>query len=128
MLIYMTHMHPDASLDPEHCTQKSDARAMNNWLHTDIKSIDQHEDVYSPEPNEGDTYMEEDTTHTEDATPSEQDLPPSGTGYQRGNAREENDRMIATEHFNLVPPAAPPSTHILCSTKHGTNRNNSEQN
>ena len=32
MLIYKTHMHPEASLNPEHCTPKSDARARNTWL------------------------------------------------------------------------------------------------
>ena len=40
MLIYRTHMHPEASLDPEHCTPKSDARAMSMWLHAHIKIVD----------------------------------------------------------------------------------------
>jgi hypothetical protein len=48
MLIYKTHMHPEASLDPEHCTPKLDARARSNWLHAHIKIVDQYEDVYSP--------------------------------------------------------------------------------
>jgi hypothetical protein len=52
MLIYKTHMHPEASLDPEHCKPKSDARAMSIWLHAHIKIVDQYEDVYSPEPSE----------------------------------------------------------------------------
>jgi hypothetical protein len=30
MLIYRTHMHPESSLDPEHCTPKSDARARSS--------------------------------------------------------------------------------------------------
>ena len=51
--------------------------------------------------------MEEDTTHTEEAAPANQGLPPSGIGHQSGNAMEENDRRIAAEHFNLVSPAAP---------------------
>ena len=79
MRIYKTHMHPEASLDPEHCTPKSDARARSTWLQAHIKTVDQYEDVYSPKPNEGDTYMEEDTTHTEEATTTKQSLPPSGT-------------------------------------------------
>ena len=79
MLIYMTRMHPEASLDPEHYTPKSDARARSSWLHTHIKAVDHYEDVYNPEPNEGDTYMEEDTTHTEEAAIAEYGLPPSGT-------------------------------------------------
>ena len=33
MLIYRTHMHPESSLDPEHCTPKSDAKARSSWLH-----------------------------------------------------------------------------------------------
>ena len=72
-----------------------------------MKSIDQYEDVYSPEPHDGDTYMEEDITHKEDATPADRGHPPNGTGHQSGNAKEDNDRTIAAEHFNLVPPAAP---------------------
>ena len=32
MLIYKTHMHPEASLNPEHSTPKSDAIAKNSWL------------------------------------------------------------------------------------------------
>ena len=62
--------------------------------------------------------MEEETTHTEEATTEEQGLPPSGTGYQSGNAMEENDRMIAAEHFNLVPPATPfqPISFAILST------------
>ena len=77
--MYRTHMHPEASLDPEHCTPKSDARASSSWLHARIKAVDQYEDVYSPEPNEGDTYKEKDTTYTEEAASNEQGLPPSGT-------------------------------------------------
>ena len=38
MLIYKTHIHPESSLDPEHCTPKSDAKARSNWLHARIKS------------------------------------------------------------------------------------------
>ena len=64
MLIYKTRMHPESSLDPEHCTPKSDARAMSSWLHSHIKLVDHYEDVYSPERNEGDPHMDEDTTHT----------------------------------------------------------------
>ena len=67
MLIYKTHMHPEASLDPEHCTPKSDARARSSWLHAHIKTVEQYDDVCSPKPNEGDTHMEEDTTHTKEA-------------------------------------------------------------
>ena len=48
MLIYKTHMHPESSLDPEHCTPKSNARARSSWLHAHIKIVDQYEDVYSP--------------------------------------------------------------------------------
>ncbi len=66
MLIYTTYMHPEASLDPEHCTPKSDAKARSIWLQVHIKTVDQYEEVYNPEPNEGDTYMEEDTTHIEE--------------------------------------------------------------
>ena len=51
--------------------------------------------------------MEEDITHIEEATSDEQGLPPSYTNQQNGSAREENDRGVAAEHFNLVPPAAP---------------------
>ena len=51
--------------------------------------------------------MGKDRTHEEEAAPADQGLPPSGTGHQSGNAREENDRRIAAEHFNLVPPTAP---------------------
>ena len=72
-----------------------------------MKSIDQYEDVYSPEPHDGDSYMEEDITHTKDATLADQGHPPSGTGHQSSNAKEDNDRKIAAEHFNLAPPAAP---------------------
>ena len=79
MLIYMTHMHPEASSDPEHCTPKSDAKAMSSWLHAHIKTVDQYEDIYSPKPNEGYTYIEEDTTHIKETTAKEQSLPPSGT-------------------------------------------------
>ena len=52
MLLYMTHMHPEVSLDPEHCTTKSDARARSSWLHAQRMTVDQYEDVYSPEPSE----------------------------------------------------------------------------
>ena len=79
MLIYKTHMHPEASLDPEHYTPKSDTKAMSSWLHAHIKIVDRYEDVYSPEPNEGDTHMEEDTTHTEEAAMGEHGLPHGGT-------------------------------------------------
>ena len=113
MLIYKTHMHPDASLNLEHCTPKSDAGAKNHWLHAHTKSIDKYEDVYSPKPIEGDTNMEEDTTHTEKAAPAEQGLPPSSTGHQQGNAMEENDRKVAADHFNLVPLAAPLNPYPL---------------
>jgi hypothetical protein len=40
MLIYKAHMHPEASLNPDHCTPKSDAKAMNSWLQALIKNID----------------------------------------------------------------------------------------
>ena len=64
--------------------------------------------------------MEEDTTHTEEAASAEHGLPPSNTGHQQGNAREENDRRAAVEHFNLVPPSAPfkPISFTLPSTGH----------
>jgi hypothetical protein len=65
MLISKTHMHPESSLDPEHCTPKSDAKAKSRWLHSHINIVDQYEDVYSPETNEGDTYMEEDPIPTD---------------------------------------------------------------
>ena len=45
MLIYSSHMHPEALLDPEHCTPESDARAKSSWLHAHIKTVDQYEDV-----------------------------------------------------------------------------------
>jgi hypothetical protein len=64
ILIYKAHMHPEASLNPEQCTLKSDAKSRNNWFLAHIKSIDLYVDVYSREPHEGDTYMEEDTAHT----------------------------------------------------------------
>ncbi len=42
-----------------------------------IKSIDKYEDVYNPElQNGGDTYMEEDTTHTEEVPGTYQGHPP----------------------------------------------------
>ena len=63
-MIYKTHMHPEASLNPEQCTSKSDTKAMNNWLLAHIKSLNQYAYVYNPEPYEGDTHMEEDTSHT----------------------------------------------------------------
>ena len=107
MLIYMTRMHPESSLDPEHCTPKTDARARSRWLHSHIKIVDQYEDVYSPERSEGDTHMEEDTTHTKEAAVGEQGLPHGGTVHQSGSAREENDRRVAAEHCTLVPPTAP---------------------
>jgi hypothetical protein len=88
LLIYKTHMHPEASLNPEACTPKSDVRARNSWIQVHIKCIDQYEDVYSPQLHEGDTYMEENTTHEEEAAPAYEGLPPSGTGHQSGNARE----------------------------------------
>ena len=76
------------------------------------------EDVFSPQPQEGDTYMEEGTTREEEAAPADQGLPPSGTGHQSGNAKEETDRRIAAEHFNLVPPATPlqPISFAIAST------------
>jgi hypothetical protein len=107
MLIYRTHMHPESSLDPEHCTPKSDARARSSWLRSHIKIVDQYEDVYSPEHNEGDTHMEEDTTQREEAAVEEQGLPQGGTVPQSASAREENDRRVAAEHFTLVPPTSP---------------------
>jgi len=107
MLVYKTRMHPEASLDPEHCTPKSDARARSSWLHAHIKIVDKYVDVYSPEPNDRDTHMKEDTRHTEEATMGEQGLPHSGTKHQSDSVKEEIDRRVAAEHFNLVPPAAP---------------------
>ena len=92
MLIYKTHMHPEASLSPEQCTPTLDTWAKNSWLHAHIKSIDQYDDVYNPEPHEGDTYMEEDTTPTEEATLANQGLPPSGTGQYQDTTMEKNDR------------------------------------
>ena len=80
---------------------------MSSWLHAHIKIVDQYEDVYSPKRNEGDTHMEEDTTHTEEATVGEQGLPQGGTIRKSGSAREENDRRVAAEHFTLVSPATP---------------------
>ena len=76
--------------------------------------------------------MEEDTTHTEEATTEDQGLPPSGTERQSGSDREENDRKIAAEHFNLVPPAAPlqptsfavPSTGQTAGAQSGIELNN----
>ena len=51
--------------------------------------------------------MEEDPIPTEVAAAVEQGHPPSGTERQSGSAKEEIDRKITAEHFNLVPPAAP---------------------
>ena len=107
MLIYRTHMHPEALLDPEHYTLTSDARARRSWLYAHIKTADKYENVYSPEHNEGDAYMEEDTTHTKEAAADEQGLPSNNLDLHNSNAREENDRKVAAEHFNMVPPAAP---------------------
>ena len=45
LLIYKTHMHPEASLNPGACTPKSDAIAWNKWIQAHIKCIDQYEDV-----------------------------------------------------------------------------------
>jgi hypothetical protein len=53
MLIYKTYMQPEASMNPEQCTSKSNVRAMNNWLMAHIKSIDRYEEVYSPELQHG---------------------------------------------------------------------------
>jgi hypothetical protein len=63
--------------------------------------------------------MEEDTTHTEEAAMGEQVLPHGGTERQSGSAREENDRRVAAEHFNLVPPATPvqPLSFVLPSMR-----------
>ena len=90
MLIYKTHMHPEASLDPEHCTPKSGAKARRSWLHAHIKIVDQYEDVYSPAPNEGDTHMEEDTTHAVDAAVGEHGLQHGGAERQSGNAKRKS--------------------------------------
>jgi hypothetical protein len=79
MLIYKSHMHPESSLDPEHCTPKLDAKARSIWLHNHNKIDDQYEDVYSPETNEGDTYMKKDPIPTEVAAAAKQGHPPSGT-------------------------------------------------
>jgi hypothetical protein len=49
LLIYKTHMHPEASLNPETCTPETNAIARNSWIHAHIKIIDQYEDVYSPQ-------------------------------------------------------------------------------
>jgi hypothetical protein len=66
--------------------------------------------------------MEEDTSHAEEATPAKQGLPPSNTGHQQGNAREENDRRIATEHFSMgsLAPPLQPISFAVPSTGHTT--------
>ena len=51
--------------------------------------------------------MEEDTTHTREVPLAEQGLPSSGTGHHQTNVGEENDHIVAAEHFNLVPPTTP---------------------
>ena len=37
ILIYKSHMHKEASLDPERCTQKTDRKARNLWVATQIR-------------------------------------------------------------------------------------------
>ncbi len=96
MLIYRTHMHPESTVDPGHCTLKSDAKARSSWLHNHIKMVDKYEDVYSPygDQHEDDTMEEDADTGLPDSTK----LQPSGSGAQtaRDTAAKTYERDAAT--------------------------------
>ena len=61
ILIYKSHMYKEASLDPERCTQKTDQKAKNLWVATQIRQLGHYEDVISPTTHTHE-YMEEDTS------------------------------------------------------------------
>ena len=50
ILIYKAHMYTEASHDPERCTRKSDETARRNGLQTQLREIDQYEDIASLNP------------------------------------------------------------------------------
>ena len=60
ILIYKSHMYNEATLDPERCTHKSDDKSKRACLVTNIRQIDQYEDIHSPTgEQQGDDIMEE---------------------------------------------------------------------
>ena len=75
LLIYKTHMHTEAALDPERCAFKTDVNTRSKWLIKRIQQVDHHEDCISP-PHVmgGDEAMEEDEQQA--AEQGQTELPP----------------------------------------------------
>ena len=48
ILIHKAHVYNEATLDPERCTHKSDEMARRIWLVTNLRQIDQYEDINNP--------------------------------------------------------------------------------
>ena len=48
ILIYKCHMYTEASLDSERCSHKSDQKARNLWVASQIRQLGHYEDVISP--------------------------------------------------------------------------------
>jgi len=74
-------MYNEASLDPERCKHKSDEKTRRSWLLTNLRQVDQYEDINSPVRDQhNDDTMEE--AEVGIIQPIRTELPSGGSGAQ----------------------------------------------
>jgi hypothetical protein len=102
ILIYKTHMHSEATLDPERCAFNTNVTTRGKWLIKQIQHLDQHEDCISP-PHVmgGDEAMEEDAYQATEQGQNE--LPPSGSGQHQPKTMQDYIGRAAAMPIKQIP-------------------------